>query len=407
MENICANTPNEILVRNLEALREFLPEEKRELDFVENLSITAESSQSNLIHRRLRFVSQNREREWRFPRKDSHTGVPCARYADYDPQSQWLLLMGVDALCPDCLRRVVTSQYSPALIIEPDWETFLAYSSLFSYEELIRDHSLYWFLDRDCYSNALSSLDARLEPYFITCSSIHLIVSQETAAKTSTALHSFLSTLKTRFNEKRQEIKELTSSFHTKYQSKPYTPSKTVMVIEPAVSCWIQLGNGLASGFRGNGYEVVELQVDFPPSSITPYDSLKLLLEVRRLCPDYIITLSHPPDLFVRGIDDVPIPRLIWYVDEPDHLLQVQHGPYDYLFPVWEDSKEKLRSRGGRLLDEIPVAGFPHTFIQKNEYTCEVGFVGTIRNTQPVFQQLPHELTLKIDMMVDEKLGAD
>ncbi len=296
---------------------------------------------------------------------DSHTGVPCARYAGYDPQSQWLLLMGVDALCPDCLRRVVTSQYSPALIIEPDWETFLAYSSLFSYEELIRDHSLYWFLDRDCFSDALTSLDALLEPYLITCSSIHLIIGQVIAANSSTALHSFLSTLKTRFNEKRQEIKKLTSAFHTKYQSKPYTPSKTVMVIEPAVSCWIQLGNGLASGFRGNGYEVVELQVNFPPSSITPYDSLKLLLEVRRLCPDYIITLSHPPDLFVHGIDDVPIPRLIWYVDEPDHLLQVQHGSYDYLFPVWEDFKEKLRSRGGRLLDEIPVAGFPHTFIQK------------------------------------------
>ncbi len=326
------------------------------------------------------------------------------RYRQYLPDKQWLLVIGIDALHKKILESVVVSEFCPVLVIEPDFELFLSHLILFPYHSLMEKPQVYWLAGKRVYEDLISSLDGRLEPYFLASTAVFPITSIRLIGNQNTELKSNMAVFQKRFSEKKQEIQHVFSVFRQRYVNKPQESTRTVLITAPAVSCWIMIGNGFANGFRQFGYQVIEKYVPFPLSQTNSYDMLKRLLEIQRFCPDFVVTISHPSDLLVQGLENIPLPRFAYYVDEPNHLMHTQHGRFDYLFYVWRDFAKTLKHCGGQLAEELPIAGFPISCTRKNELCCEVGFVGTIKNTQSIHDQFPEEIKQKINAVTEAKL---
>lgn len=329
----------------------------------------------------------------------------AARYQAYNPRKHWLLLFGIDALYSDPFRQMALSEFTPIVLIEPDPVVFLAWLIAREFEPIFSLPQMHFFIGERAAETFLQDMDGGLEPYFITCEGFFLIPSSRYMPAGS-PLHAFTPAAQKRYAAKMQEIREIGQRFTDFCRNPKRIRTRNVLIVEPAVACWIALGNGLAQGFQECGYRVEERRAAFPPSAMTARDSLEMLVEVQRLRPDYIVCFSHPSDLFVRGIDKAPIPRLIWYVDNPDHLLQKNHGPYDILFPLWNEFRGNLQKRGGRLGEEVPACGVPLAAELRKEYVCEVGFVGTVHDSRPIRSQFPHEIAQKVDAILDAKLQS-
>ncbi|RJP27842.1 MAG: glycosyltransferase family 1 protein [Candidatus Omnitrophota bacterium] len=355
-----------------------------------------------------RIVSENNEiqRDGLIPATHSAGDYPFLRYRQYVPDKQWLLIIGVDALSLPCLAAHRLTEFSPVMIIEPDMAFLISYLLTHSYDSFLQLRQVYWFWGGQAFEQCLSDIDSHLEPYFITTQAFFPIVSRRfIEGRADLPIQQFTSTFQTKFAAKIKEIQSITDSFLSHYQNRPADNTQTVMIVEPSASCWMMIAEGLAWGFNQIGLRTVNHKVPYIHSSVTVHQMLQLLLEIRRMRPDILVAISHPSDLLVHGIGKVPIPRFAWYVDEPNHLMQFRHGPFDHIFYVWKDFAASLRTRGGHLAGELPIGGNPITYIRKNELACEVGFVGTVKNTNPIREKIPQSLLQQIDTVTDARLA--
>jgi len=332
---------------------------------------------------------------------DPH-GFPAIRYQQYQPQHHWLFVMGIDVLCLGSLEQIKLSDLNPIIIVEPDEDKFFSYLKLRRYVTLFCKESVYWFIGKEAMSEALQALDSYLKPYFLLKGGVFPVLGELLKSHHSSSAKMFGAQVQQKIRACVNEMQILSDSFAAKY-TQAITPKKVMLVI-PGVACWIVLGKGLAHGFRENGLEVVEVQMPFPHTLITPYESLKLLLRVKQEAPDFLLTLSHVSDLFIRGIEHVPIKRVVWYVDEPDHLAQHKHGPYDDLFYSWIEFEDRLKNHGGSLKGEMIAGAFPLPRIRKKELMCEVAFAGNIEDHTVFRSQCPQVILKELDRAVQRKL---
>lgn len=394
--------PPDCLLRNLHAIHSHSP------SLFEFLTGRLNSSRYQLISNEnggyaVRVVPDNGEDQCiQIPPVSVFPPPLASRYQAYNPSRNWLLVFGVDALAVERLRQMPLSEFTPLVLIEPDPAVLIAWMIARDYTPVFSLPQTGLYAGDRCADEFLCDLDGNLEPYFITCDGFFLIPGAR-FIQPGSLLHAFTPLAQKRFVEKTKEIRETGRRFAEFCRDPKRFRTNNVLVVEPAVTCWITLGNGLAQGFRDCKYTVEEYQTAFPPSSITARDSLRLLLAIQRLRPDFIVTLSHPSDLFVRGVDKAPIPRLIWYVDNPEFLIRTHHSPYDILFPVWKELGKALQGSGGRIAEEIPVGGMAIQTSRNSEWACEAGFVGTVHDSSAIRSQFSDELNRKIDGLLAAK----
>ncbi len=349
-------------------------------------------------------ISSNVKREqWVFDKEIQSNKPPFNRYHAYNPKQQWLIVYGIFAFSPDCLDTKERSPLSPIVVIEPDPSHIAVWFTIRPLQKYLKENHVYFFLGSDADERFLQSLDRELKPYFIASKAVHFIADPTYQQKPG--FSPLLQQVQAKFMSNLQQVAEEAKRFQTKYTQSPQPKNKKAMIVIPSVSCWITIGQGLAQGFRELGYDVVTYHVDFPPSTITAFESLKLLWRLYQLRPDFLFTLSHSSDLFVRGIKETPIRRIVWYVDQPGHLMQVEHNPHDEIIYFWREFEEPLAKRGGTLKGEVPLASAPMASKISNELTCEVGFVGTIHDTSVYRSQMLLDVLNKIDALVDAKLN--
>lgn len=339
---------------------------------------------------------------WIVPAEFNPDRFPSMRYKQYVPSRQWLFVLGIDALCPQTLSNIELSPLSPVIIVEPDIIKLLSYFKTHSYIQLFRMPQVYWYVGERAFDAALEALDHEIAPFFVLESSVFPVFGGIAQSPYAMQAQPFMAAFQQKTRERFSYFSKQAQEFQQKY-SKPVTPKKVMLVI-PAIACWIVLGQGLAHGFRENGLDVMEYRVAFPPDKITPYDTLKLLQTIRDIQPDVLITLSHPSDLFVRGIEHIPIKRVVWYVDEPDHLIQKEHGKYDDIYFSWNEFGERLKNRKGNLKEEMIVGAFPLPHIKTDALYCEVGFVGSIDDQSAFRMQCTKDVLHELDQIVEKKL---
>lgn len=341
--------------------------------------------------------------EWSVPSKYQTNTFPSMRYKQYQPKKQWLFLLGIDALCPFSLNSMELSPFSPIIIVEPDHLKFVSYLKTHSYIHLLKMPQIYWFVGENAFKKALLALDNEIKPYFTLEANIYPVFGGITQSGFAKPAQQFMAAFQQKTRSEFQSATQQALALKHKFEN-PIEYKKALLVI-PAVSCWVVLGQGLAHGLQENGIEVIEYQVSFPPDKINPYDSLELLQAVREISPDFIVTLSHPSDIFIRGIEQIPIKRIVWYVDEPDHLIQKEHGQFDDVYYCWDEFEQRLQNRNGNLKEELLIGAFPLPHIKIDSLACEVGFVGSINDQSVYRNQIDKDVLQQLDHIVEQKLN--
>ncbi len=390
--------------QNVNAFRNHAPQLASDLEaFYHNHQIDIQTKEDGDFVCTFISHSSGLKNEWTLENPLKQANYLQRQYQTYIASRHWLVFLGIDALVGSNFEPSITTGKHPLLVIEPDFKRFTAHAAIYNLQPFISKDRVYWFIGERGLSNAINALSEELEPYFLTGGTLHLVKSSHIDEYQS-QIQSFMADFFIQFKHNSNTTLQLANQFLRFYNNPNLSKSKTVLIVEPSVNCWLILGHGLGQGFQDLGFEVLEHRVSYPASKMSIYESLKLWLNLIKLKPEYIVTLSHPSDLFVNGISKIPIKRLIWYVDEPANLALNKHGPYDYLFYSWKEFAEGLKDRGGILAGEIPIGGYPMTASVRDEFQCEVGFVGSVMDTSNIREQLPNELNVRVDELVNLKM---
>jgi hypothetical protein len=328
-----------------------------------------------------------------------------ARYQTYNPQKQWLLILGIEALSLPTLHTQTLSELSPIVVIEPDMGRLLARLSLSSLHTFFQNASVFLYTGEQAFAAFLQAFQQELYPYMLSCSSVCLVPHPDLAQQQ--ILNHFLSDFQQKFAQSQARLQQEAAAFRLKYQQFDPKNGRKILALIPAVGCWLALGRAFSDGFRQSGYDVQEYNLPYPPSRCTGYDRLSFAMTMYRFQPDFLFTLSHSSDLFAQGFESIPIPRMIWVVDYPDHLIQHSPNPHDVFYPVWDHLGEVLKQRPDcthAVRGEIQCAGFPWVSKRNAALSCEVGFVGSVNGNQTVRAGISTDVLTQIDRLTDEKI---
>jgi spore maturation protein CgeB len=96
--------------------------------------------------------------------------------------------------------------------------------------------------------------------------------------------------------------------------------------------------------------------------------------------PDLVLSLNHSSDYIGSFAKNIPIPRIVWYVDHPYRTVDIPYNPYDKIIAVSDAFQPEIQNRGGSYLGEIPAACF--TELQKPPlsptWKHDVSYVGSV-----------------------------
>lgn len=338
------------------------------------------------------------------PKRNSAKRPPFNRYQAYNPQQQWLILVGISALDIELLAAKPLSPLAPIVVIEPSSRRLLAFFAARSYATASTWENIHWYIGEDAIERCAKALDGELSPYFYSNQSACLIPTVEFLQDEANA-RTRLAQLQTEFQRRVRETQAQRNALYERHSHRSRVVFERILIVVPEVSCWRMIGEGLMAGCRQAGKVAALMTTSFPPSRMDAFESLQIIDSLFRFQPDAVILLSHSSDLFLRGLENLPIPRLIWFVDHPDHLIQYPHNPNDILVPVWREFEESLRSRNAPIAQEITIGGAPINAQARDEFRCEIGFVGTIMDTTPIRRLIPTELLEKIDAIVQDKIA--
>ncbi|MDP8244084.1 MAG: glycosyltransferase [Candidatus Hinthialibacter antarcticus] len=393
-----------VLQSNLDSFQQHWPQAAKLLQtFFANHKIKIQTDGVNV---KLRFLHNHSDAyvEMIAPIQPDLSLNTYRQYEQFKPERQWLILMGASAVSPDFFVLRPQDNSTPVVIVEPDVAVLAAYCCIRSFAALVSCKQFHGFLGPSALREFQQTLVDRLHPFFLAKPNIHFIPGTEYARPTEEESQR-LQTVQKMVMHEREVLLKKAEAAQQRYHNQQNKKTKKVFLVIPSVSCWRNICDGLAEGFEKNGIEVFKFYHLFPPSNVTPLDSLRLTAVFYKQQPDLIITLSHASDLFIQGIESMPVKRLVWYIDEPNHLIHKPHGRFDYLVPVWKEFNATLEQRGGTLLDEVPIGCGAIQSSHQNDLECEVGFVGSIVDTIDIQKALPDEIRQKVQAIVNEKLA--
>lgn len=393
-----------VLQSNLNSFQQHWPKAAQLLQtFFSNHKIKIQTDGANV---KVRFLHLHSEAyiELIAPIHQDSQQRPGIQYESYQSARQWLILMGASAVAPDYFHANPLDDATPVILIEPDVAVLAAYCCIRSFSRLAACKQFHGFLGPSALREFQQELVDQLFPFFLAKTNIQLIPGTEYAQPTDEEAQRLQIVQKMVMHEREVLLKKVEAA-QQRYHKQDSTAIQRVLIVVPSVTCWRNICDGLAEGFEKNGVSVFRYYLPFPPASVRPLEALRLTALFYRQQPDLIVTLSHASDLFIQGIEPLPVKRLVWYIDEPNHLINRRHGNFDYLFPVWNEFQPPLANRGGTLLDEVPIGCSVMASSHRKELECEVGFVGSIVDTQEIQKALPDEINQKVSYIVSEKLG--
>ncbi len=122
--------------------------------------------------------------------------------------------------------------------------------------------------------------------------------------------------------------------------------------------------------------------------------------------PDLILSINHSSDYVASFARDIPIRRLIWYVDHPRNTVEIPYNPNDYAVAFSPSFLEEIEQRGGRALGIVPAASrenFEKPPFQPH-WKHDVAYVGSVIDFLTVFQQMNKQSRSWVESVLEEQL---
>ncbi len=396
---------------NLYRLRRQHPKLSEQLEsYLKEQSIEIRKSDLSTYHCRRLTPDGQPQKEWFVKELTEHTGRPCSEYREYSPEQQWLIITKTSGVCPACLIEKSLTPFRPVTIIEPDPAVFLSYLSIRSFVPLFNLPQVKWFVGQDAFQRFQESLDSELEPYFVSAGSARAVVGDRDCDEDFTKLREELNALGRKVSSKFKEIGMAGAAFRNKFLQENGGPVQRILTVRPGYAFPSSVASGVAAALRQQGMEVFEGCVAYSftenplvePSRIP--DVLRILLQVYRLKPDCIVSINNAAEFFTRPIANVPFPTIVWYWENTAFPKTYQHREHDYLLTCSHEIADDLKAHGGHYLGELPVAGAPLVCSRRDEFTCDIGFVGSTNDTAALRANMPQALLEAADSIIEAKL---
>lgn len=331
------------------------------------------------------------------------TMPPYNRYSAYKSDRHWLFLFGFGAISSDALPTETLSSMSPIVVLETSPEKLIVALHREDISRILCYPSLFLFVGETALHSLIKALSSDLLPFFQTARQFHWIPASQ-YMKNLAILQEPLKAIQSEFQSCSRDVAQIENQA---FESVSPNPSvERIAIVTPSVGCWNSIAEGIAKGFRDIGVATHEAAVSFPPSSMSVMETLQLRLDLLRFKPNALMTISHSSALFFRGLDEFHVPRIIWYVDYPDHLIQQPHHPLDRIVPCWKEFAPLLEDRGVPVFEEVPVGSVAIQTSKTASLESEILFVGSIKDTSPVLNALTASEREWIEQIVDQKVRS-
>lgn len=161
--------------------------------------------------------------------------------------------------------------------------------------------------------------------------------------------------------------------------------------------------NGLAEGFAQQGLASRALYLS--DTLFTRF--YRCAYDFYQTQPDLILGVNHSSSYLASFADEIPIPRLIWYVDHPRHTVELPFHPRDLIAGVANNFQNEIERRGGQWLGMVPVAASePMTPPPREpQWQHEIAYVGSVIDQTQLWSQLDRKSLGWLEEIVAGKLA--
>ncbi len=268
------------------------------------------------------------------------------------------------------------------LVVEPDVELVLLSFSLWDMTSLLRSGQVLWAVGED-WERCVRHMFQRQGLFALNEHQIRYVPG---------------GTVKTNFSPIREHIVHIANAERAEFRarhravmaaSSPTIESPgTVLTVVGIHSAWTTILEGLSEGFGELGWKTPVVRV--PRGAFTkPY---RLLAEYLSETPEILLLINH------FSSSDAPLLapyhrtlRFVYFVDDPDDMPASRPHPCDRAFTLCRGFSESMERRGIQAAAEIPmgISSKIHSAQPKDEYRCEVSYVGYIGDQRKLLSQFP------------------
>jgi spore maturation protein CgeB len=123
--------------------------------------------------------------------------------------------------------------------------------------------------------------------------------------------------------------------------------------------------------------------------------------------PDLVLCINHSSRYVASFIQDIPIPRLVWFVDHPSRTVDIPFHPQDKIFTVADEFWDEIKRRKGKVIATVPVASSSNLLHPpaNPKWRHDVSYVGSILDCRPVLDQLDTSCRQWVDEVVRQQMA--
>lgn len=118
--------------------------------------------------------------------------------------------------------------------------------------------------------------------------------------------------------------------------------------------------------------------------------------------PDLLLCQNHSSNYMASFAQQIPIPRAVWYVDDPMNMANIPFHPNDRIFTVSERFAPEILKRG-RKVEGVLHAAAPADMlppIQNGNWRHEISYVGSVTNNRLVLSSFPSEILESVERAI-------
>lgn len=161
---------------------------------------------------------------------------------------------------------------------------------------------------------------------------------------------------------------------------------------------------GLVEGFRQAGLEARALC--FHDQFFTRL--YRCAYDFFRFQPDLYLCINHSSNYTLPFAKEVPIPRVVWFVDEPINTVPIPFHPRDQVIAIASSFLDAIAPQGIPPLGVVQ-AGCPAILTpppKQGEWRHEVSYVGSVIDNRALIASLSSTCRAWIDEIIDAQLAA-
>ncbi len=160
---------------------------------------------------------------------------------------------------------------------------------------------------------------------------------------------------------------------------------------------------GLSEGFGALALESKALR--FKDRLFTRFH--RCVYDVFSFLPDLLLGINHSSNYTASFAQEIPVPRLIWFVDDPATTVDVPFHPLDRVAAVSDTFFPEIKRRGGKTIGVVQAASASH--FEKPalhpEWKHNVSYVGSVSDFSSILNAMDKNTRRRVETIVSMQIA--